>query len=241
MVFATACVEAPTTTTLAELGPVELEITFHYYFVDLEVAYEGACATLGDDFYVELAGERGPPPFPGGWVETCTAPRMSPPCTPGPDVCRRPSVGAYTFDDIGELLTFGDASRTITCSIGDAGRPRSITRVPDVPWTGNRPGDRNTVRWSHPADLQRLPLSVTLIHQWKPLWDLPPEVKTEAVPFTISGDEITFDLPATYDIWSTSYTVRFEVRGALDSTKGCGGTRNRRNYRYLVDVDLLRY
>lgn len=49
-------------------------------------------------------------------------------------------------------LVLEDPTDRVEIPLGDALQHRSVTRIPDLPWTVS-PGDKVTVAWSHPHDL----------------------------------------------------------------------------------------
>jgi len=227
LMFAGGCLQpAERHTDLVGLGPVELDLWIGAQIFTVDVEYhrepDEPCSVLGDDF----AGQIGDAPLstaPGGMVDVCHAADMYNPCTPAPSRCEVPYLGFYELPGAPDaVLTFGDASRTIQCDLGDALVARHVVRVPDGSWEVSR-GEAVTVRWSPGGDVARLGIDVTSGAQL----GLPTPVSST------NGDLVTFTVPR--DLGAGAQTLVFTASGDVTTTKGCFGVTNRRDVHYVVE------
>jgi len=227
VVFAGGCLPSDQRhTDLVGLGPVDLDLWIGSHIVTVDVEHhrepDEPCPVLGDDFAGQI-GDLALSTAPGGMVDVCHAADMYNPCSPAPPRCELPYLGFYELPGPPDaVLTFGDASRTIQCDLGDALVARSVVRVPDGAWEVAR-GEAVTVRWSPGGDVARLGIDVKSGAQL----GLPTPVSST------NGDLVTFTVPR--DLGVGSQTLVFMASGDVTTTKGCFGVTNRRDVHYVVE------
>jgi hypothetical protein len=153
------------------------------------------CAVLGTDFHARV-NTFDLDAYPGSREESCTSPTTSQPCEEQPAYCDPPYIELDPPPplDLAKLV-IADRSREITCDLGDAFVPRTMTRL-DGDWdvTG---GEQVTVRVAPASDLTRFTVDVYLA--------APSSPPLLYLPFEIAGDTVTFTLPAAIEPGTTLY------------------------------------
>jgi hypothetical protein len=216
-------------TDLVGLGPISLDISIgsHAFEVDLHhhADVEDTCPVLGDDFTAHI-GDAPASVYPGGVVENCNSPDTHTPCIPEPATCGRPYLGFIDLPAGSDaILTFGDASRTVECKLGDALAARSVTRIPAGTWDVSS-GETVTLRWSPGSDLARLGVKVMFDQGHRePIWRSP----------TIAGDLVTVEVPR---LDTGPQKLVLEARADVATmTKGCN-VPNSRVYAYVIEQPI---
>lgn len=212
--------------TLAELGPVTLDLWIQsqmmWLYIDYELHPDEPCPVLGDDFTARI-GNVESAPFPGGVTETCVG-QGSSPCIPTGLRCDPPYIGFHDLPiEANPILVFGDASRTIECKLRDSLLPRSITRVPEGSWDVAR-GETMTVQWAPGGDLAHFTTKVWFMERYR---------NPFPVPHQVDGDRITFEVPSFVYAGYHSFTIG--VTGDVATMlKGCSAP-DERTYAYSVE------
>jgi hypothetical protein len=213
--------------TLAELGPVTLDLWIQSDMIWLSVDYElqpdEPCHVLGDDFTGRI-GDVQAAPFPGGVVDTASCPNASGGCIPTGLRCDPPFIGLYDLPhELDRTLVLGDASRTIECQLGDALLTRTVTRVPDGSWDVSA-GKELTVQWAPAGDLARFTPKV-----WFVEWQRNPL----PVAHRIDGNHITFEVPSFVRPGTHGFMIT-AIGDVPTTLKGCSAP-NTRTYAYSVE------
>jgi hypothetical protein len=218
--------EGVETRTLAELGPVTLEMFVGRSVMDVSVKYRPAeapeCAVLGADFGANVSGLAASV-WPGGMQGYCTGPTNGQPCA-AYEACDMPFAGFHDWPLIEDaVLEIGDASRTIRCDLKDALVPRRLVRVDQETWDVVR-GERVTVRWEPHHDIgpgfePRVWMVDANGNQWYVDWRMDGELISFVVPPVESG---------MHEIW---------IAGGqeIENANGCEGVPNRQLRSYHAD------